>query len=58
MTNVDYVNYYIQALILTADEITTVCPTSRPFNPACILMEFVQKTANSPIYSLYIHPAS
>lgn len=42
--------------ILTAHEITTVCPVSRPFKPAWMLMEFVQNTAKSAIYSLYIHP--
>lgn len=50
------------AVVVAASEITyvitTVCPTSRLFNPACTLIEFVQKTANSPMYSLYIHPRS
>ena len=32
--------------MFTAADITTVCPTSSPFIPACIFIEFVQKTAN------------
>lgn len=35
--------------VLTANAMTTVCPTSKPFRPAWMLMEFVQNTANSPI---------
>lgn len=42
---------------LTAHEMMTVWPTSNPFTPAKILIELVQKTASSPMYSLYIQPA-
>ena len=38
--------------IFTAADITTVCPTSSPFMPACIFIEFVQKTANKSMNSL------
>ena len=38
--------------MFTAADITTVCPTSSPFIPACIFIEFVQKTANKSMNSL------
>jgi hypothetical protein len=38
--------------VYTAADITTVCPTSSPFRPACIFIEFVQKTANKSMNSL------
>jgi hypothetical protein len=41
----------------TAADMTIVCPTSRPFRPACMFIEFVQKTANKSMNSLYNEPA-
>lgn len=51
-----YQLFYKCLCLLTADAITTVCPTSRPFIPAWMLIEFVQNTTKSPMYSLYSHP--
>lgn len=37
---------------------TKLWPTSIPLMPAYILIEFVQNTANDPMYILYIMPRS